>query len=317
VQGKGSSKRAVLRDPSEQIKLPEGTTPAIVSGDLWDRAQAQFQNSRGYATRNQKCAYLLRGLVFCANCGRPMYISPRRDKPATYRCASDWRRIGERCGGREARVERVEAYVWCEIEEVMRDPDRVRRELEKQIEEGPDLSFVADLKSCERQLANIERGQQRLIKQLMNSSEDLAAIIERELAATDATKAQLREMVAELRARISVRQATQDSLQSLSDYCERVKDRLPKLTFEQKRTLIEALTAKATVCGKEYSITLKDPRTGAQLQKYSKPLAVGGAAHQAGTQLHNQSLERSCRAIRRRPATARQPRRALSSRRAW
>lgn len=66
----------VIRPEAEWIYLPDGITPPIVSAEVWQAAQEALRERRAVlATRNAARPYLLRGLVWCANCGRRMYGS--------------------------------------------------------------------------------------------------------------------------------------------------------------------------------------------------------------------------------------------------
>jgi hypothetical protein len=90
VVGKGKRKRQVLRDPKEQILLPD-VTPAIIDAGLWERCQQRRKANTGERTRNDKNPCLLRGLVRCGFCERRMSVggnskSGARIRRSQYRC---------------------------------------------------------------------------------------------------------------------------------------------------------------------------------------------------------------------------------------
>lgn len=76
----GQYSREVKNTPPESwipVKIP-----AIIPRETWEAAQLQIQKNKRLATRNNKYNYLLRGLLFCALCGRSMtaYARPVKRK---------------------------------------------------------------------------------------------------------------------------------------------------------------------------------------------------------------------------------------------
>ena len=59
-------KAGVPVDPSEWIKIP---VPPIVDPDTWEAAQKRALTNKTFAKRKVKKEYLLRGLLYCGECG--------------------------------------------------------------------------------------------------------------------------------------------------------------------------------------------------------------------------------------------------------
>jgi site-specific DNA recombinase len=111
-------RRMEPRPESEHVRLPEGVTPALVTPDVWQRAQERLAANKGEEGRNRSLPHLLRGHIVCANCGSRMYPMPigRRGKRLRYyRCSSYIRRFAQPCGASMVRAERCEAWVWDEV----------------------------------------------------------------------------------------------------------------------------------------------------------------------------------------------------------
>jgi site-specific DNA recombinase len=106
---RGNGKQWQLRDESEWIMLPEGTTPAIVSPETWEAAQDRLRASTAATTRNQARPYLLRGLIYCSVCACRMSPMPEH-RTIVYRCSSR-DRLGVPCGGK--RVPGVNIETWA------------------------------------------------------------------------------------------------------------------------------------------------------------------------------------------------------------
>jgi len=119
----GGKRNTTMRSPADWLRLPDGTTPAIVSPDLWNEAQAHLPDggastatgeepasparpkrpNHGEQTRNLDRPFLLRGRIICAVCGRKMLPDMERGV-RVYRCAS--RQTPQRsCGSGRAPAE--------------------------------------------------------------------------------------------------------------------------------------------------------------------------------------------------------------------
>lgn len=98
--------------------------PAIVTRQMWEAAQLQIQKNKKLATRNNKHNYLLRGLLYCALCGRSMTAYSRPCKRKTggdkvyyyYSCISkesnSYAIDGTPCPCRRIPVEDIETAIW-------------------------------------------------------------------------------------------------------------------------------------------------------------------------------------------------------------
>jgi site-specific DNA recombinase len=101
--------------------------PPLVESELWSRTQAALITNRGVPSGFARRAYLLRGLVRCANCGcrfagTPSSSGGRRDY--YYRCngrvAAMYPDPSERCRSKFLPADLLEALVWQAC--VARDP---------------------------------------------------------------------------------------------------------------------------------------------------------------------------------------------------
>jgi site-specific DNA recombinase len=105
----------------------ETPCPALVSEDLWERAQAQIFRNRSISPRNVKNTYLLRGLIRCGRCGRA-YVGETQHRPygdyRYYRCALRGKRQTGSCDGPRLEAERAERSVWERVEGWLRDSDQ-------------------------------------------------------------------------------------------------------------------------------------------------------------------------------------------------
>ena len=125
-------KRIKTRDESEWLELPEGTTPAIVSPEQFKAVRTKLDINRGESTRNQMRPELLRGMVFCGDCGRKLYpeTEVKRAKAyerKIYRCPS---RSTIKCNGKAINADKCESAVWAKVCDIINNPHIVAAEME-------------------------------------------------------------------------------------------------------------------------------------------------------------------------------------------
>lgn len=266
--------RCIIRDPAykgetlawrvpgaDPIRLPEGTTPPIVSPEVWQEAQHRLDINKGEATRNRARPYLLRGLIRCVVCGSRMCTSvanysERSRKFGYYRCASYDTPAGV-CGAKLVRADHIEAWVWEYVCSVLRDPKLITDELERRQANGPDPALTASLESAQRHLAKIERQQQKAVHAFtaLDDKQYPLDLLQRELARLQQERDQVQATIADLERRLIRQQRQRDQLQTLTTYCERVAQRLDAFTFEEKRLALSALGVRVVANGKNWYLT--------------------------------------------------------------
>jgi len=80
----GSVGRTVLR-PKPEGEAVEFTVPALISNDLWEKANGALRiRGRGHGKRGKTIAALLRGRIFCPRCGKPMVVRRKSGQANTY-----------------------------------------------------------------------------------------------------------------------------------------------------------------------------------------------------------------------------------------
>lgn len=119
--------------------------PAIISSEIWEKAQQKLKKNYFNARRNAKREYLLRGLVKCGLCGRSYCGdgSDRQGRKHYYRCTgnSSFRgKLVPRCGAGSVPAEVLEQIVWDDIVNYIQAQRRVLDRLSvmlQQSEPGP------------------------------------------------------------------------------------------------------------------------------------------------------------------------------------
>jgi len=102
----------------------EVKTPAIISEDMWNKAQRKIKQNTYLSSRNTKHFYLFQGVLYCGFCYRKMTSNFKRDKKYYY-CQSMSLFNVESCGNRLIQSEILDDYIWNTIEKITKDKDQL------------------------------------------------------------------------------------------------------------------------------------------------------------------------------------------------
>jgi site-specific DNA recombinase len=121
--------------------------PALVSEELWQRANDRLTENRTASKRNIKNDYMLRLLIRCTLCGG-RYHGMASQSARVYRCTNSSSAVhpdpSQRCRAKGIGADRLERAVWQDCERFLRDPgsalDDARRQLEVRREQVVDIT---------------------------------------------------------------------------------------------------------------------------------------------------------------------------------
>jgi site-specific DNA recombinase len=225
--------REIKNNPPElwiPIKIP-----AIVTRETWEAAQLQIQNNKKLATRNNKHNYLLRGLLYCALCGRSMTAYARSCKRKTgsdkiyyyYSCISKESNSyvfnGTPCLCRRIPVDEIDSTIWDCLIKIAINKGRLE-----------DYFYTKSTSGYAKQIATLNTIQLELKKKQANTlrwyRENLidGEIVEKELQNVDAELTTIQASLSEL----TMAQKKIDQL-ALSP-----TDLLQAKTFQEKRNVL-------------------------------------------------------------------------------
>jgi site-specific DNA recombinase len=157
----------VERPKKDWIEIP---VPAIVSPDVFSRAQERLEENKRYSQRRTKEPTLLQGMMACNKCGYAYYRTSTRTskrKIYYYRClGSDNYRYenGAKCNSKPIRQDYLDGIVWNQVIRLLEDPDLIRSELQRRIKSIRDSSPVKQKKDQQKkELIRIRKGIDKLL----------------------------------------------------------------------------------------------------------------------------------------------------------
>jgi len=190
------------RPSQEWIEI---AVPALVSEATFALAQERLLENQRLSARRTKLPTLLQGLLVCGQCGYGLYrtsTKTTRRQAQYYRClGSDrYRHLrGPVCSCRPLRQEYLDELVWSEVVRLLNEPELVRAEIERRVQEN--LSSDPAQQRKVRLTQELKRVEAQLDKLLDAYQEELLSL------------AQLRTRVPDLRRRQS---ALENELQGVA-----------------------------------------------------------------------------------------------------
>jgi len=256
---------------------------ALVSEELFEAvAQRLAENQRRNRERKAGAKYLLQGLLECARCGyactgrQSGKIRPGLQKEVYfyYRCSAKERcptKEESRCDNRSIRVTVLDEAVWRDVCELLRDPDRVKREYERRLAgEQPDEAGVRD---AQKAIREVKRAIGRLIDAYENgllSKEEF----EPRIQSRKERLAHLEEETASLAAIQEQQSHLRLAIDQLNEFSSQIATGLDTADFATRRDIIRALVKRIEIDREDVRVVYRisphpfvpGPASGAILQ---------------------------------------------------
>lgn len=229
------------------------TVPAIISEDLWRRAQAQHA---GRTRLMQRGVGLLSGLCTCGLCGRKVHYMG--DPTYRYlRCAGRYPHLrdarpdlrnAEPCPWTDVKSAGIERGIWDRVCQWLRDPTELARAQALQIEQRP-VDQVAQRRAAEveRELAARRDEHRRVYRMAAKglAPDDVDQDLERLKGQIKALEAEMAGLNAALEPANS--QSAADVAAGLEAFAAQIGDELDSLELPDRQRLVRLLLRQVTV----------------------------------------------------------------------
>lgn len=255
--------RVGKRDESEWIQMPEGVTPAIVTPETFKSAQKKLATNKGEATRNEIRPELLRGMVFCSDCGARMRpeTEVKRLKGCErkiFRCPS---RHTVKCDGKAINATKCETAVWTQICEIINNPQTVKIELERQRVNGDEtrLQLENEIFHASERMKSIDSEISRLYDRAGDSDDEKWKRFEKIIENKEKELKSAKEMLAQAEGRRESIKVKAEGWRAFLNYRLRVTTNLASFGFGEKRLTLETFNVKITGSGKDIRLDVSLP----------------------------------------------------------
>ena len=245
---------------------------AIVTEEVWRKAQTTLQANFLFGIRSSRNQYLLRGLIKCGLCGLT-YVGVAANRPNGrrefyYRCngahsPSVYSTRG-RCQAKPVRGDHLEQQVWSDVEAFVRNPEPVLQQLQSRLQ--------SDAQGSEQIRTQVKRLEGLLAQKATERSRVVGLYRRGRLTETDLDvqmdeigkeETALETQIAELSAKIAGVDSIGATISSAQSLLDRLRMRLDEpISWELQRRLVEVLVAGVRVdtvedCGvKQSTVTV-------------------------------------------------------------
>jgi site-specific DNA recombinase len=248
-QTKGSRKTALIAQEKNKWAVLKDVTPAIISRELFDRAQQQLQRQKEARHSTDTRHYLLRGFAYCGHCGSPLVGTCLNRKVMYYHCRGTYPTSARKaiCNAKYIQAEMLEALVWDRVKATLSNPDIVLAELKKQSEAAKTQNNATspdkEIKVIERQLKDYPNQEKRLINALRTGQFTQDYILD-EINRTKADREGDLKRLNELK-QVKILLANLEKAEiKLGEFYATVKKSIEQCTFDYKRLAFEALALR-------------------------------------------------------------------------
>ena len=236
---RGGGSRILVRPESEQVRLPAGTVPQLIDELTFEAVKARLRRNQEQASRNNAdpTATLLRGgYVRCGYC-HTIFSVLLKDGLRYYR--HGMRQLDRHgCASTSIRSEHLDDAVWNRVVSILMQPEIIEKEIDRLKGSNP---VTADLELINRQMETVRRKQSNLVKRLAMLDDETGALVVAELNALGSQKRDLQVDHEFAEKRRSEWETLDGQLSNLSAYCKRVSTNLLELTYDEKRSVLDAL----------------------------------------------------------------------------
>jgi len=251
--------------------------PPIISEETYQLAQERLSGNKELSSRNTKRNYLLRGLLFCGECGRRFQASTRTGR---YICAYTRRQVADDAGvtrcGNETRlpIDGLDGEVWKEVTALIKRPSTLRKY--HKILQGkllPKACSDSDLAARKEKLdQRIRRINDLYVRGEIGRDDHTGRLklVKEELHKVTSKIAKLKEQLLE-------DHEVEQMLQSFSAFSSAIKEEIDDVDFATRRQIVENMV-KRVVIGKkdvtiEYAVALKNSKL-CPTNRNQRPTAV-------------------------------------------
>lgn len=251
----GPGKVQITERPIEEAIPVWGFVPEIIDKNTYDRAQERLKNPATRRGQKQGNLYLLTGFIRCPLCNSPVTGAMKARGSRYYRCTGVIERP-ERPSKCDAKYipESVETVVWNMVEEVVKNPEILSREIEQHVKTGGG-NLEEEAARLRRETAAIANEERRLLRLYGKETVD-QDILEGESAKLRLARREKEQALRALEEQQRNAEAAYHAKEQIGEYCQRISERLGELDFDGKRGVLAAMGVTGEVTKESLSITV-------------------------------------------------------------
>jgi site-specific DNA recombinase len=271
--------KKLIAVPSEEWAALPDITPAIITQELFDRAQRVLNESKILHRGRPQNEYLLTGHIRCGYCNSHAIGSCLNHKYRYYHCRATYPTSIRKatCNAGYINADDVEKIVWSEVRKVIEHPKVILADIkrrEKAHGNGTKHKVERETADIKRKLQSFDEREKKLISLFEVDSitkDELRARVDKIRADKQAAEKRQEQLIA-----IKGQALDIDSMKpELDEFCLKVKESLDNCSFINKRLALDTLQVQVIATPEKIDITMSVPlefTTLEQRHEYALPV---------------------------------------------
>lgn len=234
----------------------ERKVPAIVSEEIWEKAQKVLKENQIEAMKNSKRQYFLRSLIKCGACGLTYqgtaYTGPKGLPKAYYICGGKTAYRGPlqgKCTSKNVPRDWIENIVWNDCVNFISNPGEALKELSNNMNEKKThtTGLLDEIRIIEKAIYDKEIEKQSILdlyrKKIINSTD-----VEKQLGKIEQERNSLKGRISKLEKQIEAEDTLADQFDTAEELLIQLQDKLKvEPTFEVKRDIVKTLVREIII----------------------------------------------------------------------
>ncbi|MGA7193615.1 MAG: recombinase family protein [Anaerolineales bacterium] len=245
-------KRSKKRKPENRIKT---TCPAIVTPDVFKKAQQVMSSHRISQDNKPTRKYLLRGLIKCELCGltfigtyyRTNHVKGKEKRYYVCDGRHSYLKLGKpKCENPYLKASELEDAVWEDVKFYCENPEVAIHQLRENNSTNAN-DVILPLDEIEKQIREIERQKKNILELSIKSKEVDSESVDALLSENKASLKSLQVYKEQLQNRMSNSKRLEEEIQSVADRLASLQGNIENATYEEKFKAVSALVKSITV----------------------------------------------------------------------
>lgn len=233
----------------KQRELIAREVPAIVSEEIWEKAQQVLRENQICSAKNAKHQYLLKGLIKCALCGHAYigFAAKRKYGEKLYYICNGKQsarvQYHPRCKAKSIPAEWIESLIWNECVEFINNPGHAIEELAATMEQKKNLKTQYEEEKLKIVNAILEKDNEKenildLFRKKIISMSD----VEKQLSKINEEKKVLEERLEEIDKKLLEEVSLMNRYNNVEELLNSLREKLKNAdSFEVRREIIRIL----------------------------------------------------------------------------
>ncbi|PJI06602.1 MULTISPECIES: recombinase family protein [Clostridium] len=226
--------------------------PAIVSEEIWNKAQIVKEKNKLISKRNiKRRQYLLRGLISCGICGYNYYGISYTNKSSVYACRGKLGKenkkiLNIKCNNLNINANLLENEVWQTCLDILKNYNKYIKHLKQKSSNNNNDNIKNALDKLNSNLANKNSEKEKILslfrKNIINEED-----VKNQLLDIQEEEKKLLNLINNLKTNKRHNNNENKLIHNMSDKLEYYKSKLDKLEFQDKYDIVHILVKKITI----------------------------------------------------------------------